>query len=451
MIRSTLLLTSLFFSISIDYVYTQKAGESLSYTLDQCLEIALRQNLDIRLADNEVRTSNEGVRSAFGQFLPSLDASAGYSRLLNAEGGRVINIGGQIIQTPANPPNSYSLGTSVGYTLFNGLSREANYKRSQEQMRSAEFAANHSREQVIATVKQNYFEVLKAEEILKARQDNSTLGRKELERVKAVVSAGRGTPQMVFAQESDVASRELEVLQAENQFLQAKVTLLGSMGVTPNLAAQFDSGGITAQLGIDELTSFRQKIGSIKAALERATTNRNDIASINSSIEASKEGITIAQSGHFPRVFASGGWSWSGNQFDPSTFGSNGRSFFSMNLSVPIFDGFSVSSQVQNSVIALETAELRKIVQEFQIGNEIQAGLFTLESSEKQIEMAQKARSSAEQNFNATNERYKAGVATVTDFLFANSQLLSAKINVITAVYSYRSAQARLEFLTAIR
>lgn len=82
----------------------QTAGDSVRvYTLDECIAVALRDNPTLAREQKNIEIGQSALTRAFGAYLPSLSASAGYWRQLNVEGGRAVNIGGQVFVLGTQP------------------------------------------------------------------------------------------------------------------------------------------------------------------------------------------------------------------------------------------------------------------------------------------------------------------------------------------------------------
>jgi outer membrane protein TolC len=69
-----------------------------------------------------------------------------------------------------------------------------------------------------------------------------------------------------------------------------------------------------------------------------------------------------------------------------------------------------------------------------------------LYSAEKQLEITNRSIIAANQNFESAKERFEVGTATIVDYLTANTQLITAKINRVNAVYNYFDAQVQVKF-----
>ncbi|MFN5867083.1 MAG: TolC family protein, partial [Candidatus Kapaibacterium sp.] len=167
-----------------------KAPEKV-LTLEECLRIASEKNFGVRSAKGQYEAQSASLVQAFGTFLPSINASMGFTRQLNVEGGRTVNIGGQIITLPGVQPNSYSMNAIASYNLFNGFSRESGYRRAQHNLDAAEQSLRRTRQTVSYQVRSQFLGVLRASQVRKLREENLDLGKQELERSKAQLESGR--------------------------------------------------------------------------------------------------------------------------------------------------------------------------------------------------------------------------------------------------------------------
>lgn len=422
----------------------QTSGSGKVYTLDDCLKIASDNNLDIQSGAAQYQAQAAYVTQAFGAFLPTMGASMGYSRQLNVEGGRTVNIGGQVIPIAGAEPNSYSMSAYASYNIFNGFAREANYNRTKQELSATDFNFRRIRQTVGYTVRSQYISVLRAMQINKIRKENIELGKKEVERMQALFDAGRVPIGNVLSQQADLGSRELDEVNSDNQVNQAKAQILTTLAVQPDQRSEFMESAIPSTVDDNTLTEFRREIGSYNAAVKKALESRPDFQAFTARIEAASSSVTAAHSGRMPDLNASGGWSWSNSQFN--NFGNNGRYYISMNLSVPIFDNFNTSTQIQTANVALRQREIESQQSEMKIRSEVQSAFLNLEAAEKQLEITSRALKSAEQNFKSAQERLNVGAATVLDYLTANNLLINAKINRVNAVYNYFDVQFQVRY-----
>jgi outer membrane protein TolC len=437
------------FAVFSSFAHGQTAGDSVRvYTLDECIAIALRDNPTLAREQKNIEISQSALTRAFGAYLPSLSASGGYWRQLNVEGGRAVNIGGQVFVLGPPDPNSYSLSAVASYLLFNGFAREAGYSQAQHELSAASLSYERTRQQIILQVRTQYLDVLRALQTVSIRRENLELGKQELARVRALYEAGRIPITTVYAQEADLGSRELDLLVAENALAQAKATLLATMGQAPDQHAEFAVSSIPTSITDGDIAAFRKEIGSPPAAVAAALERRSDQRALQERIRAADNAVAIAQAAFLPQLNLSSGWSWSNTRV--GQFAEFGRYFVSLNVQVPIFDNFGAATQRQQAVLQMEQRQLDQRLLELQIRTEVRQALLELDAAEKQLDITARALRAAEHSFNAARERFQLGAGTQLEYLTASNQLVTARINRVTAIYAYHAARARVRFAMGI-
>lgn len=425
-----------------------QSGGTQTYTLNECLSIALRNNLDIKLSEESIKAADADLLSAFGNYLPSISYSMGYNRILNPEGPGTVYFQGVPIEAPGANPNSYNMGLNANMTIFDGFSREANFDRSQKSREVTELNTQQSVELVKRQVHTNFIQVTQNAQIVKIRRENIEAAKAQLEQIRARYEAGAAPIATVYSQEAEIGNNEISLITAENDLNIAKATLLTLMGMEPNMDAEFLSSSIPTGVEEIDVTAFRQKIGTLGAGINSALTNRIDYQSQKVTVEAAKSSVKLSYASYYPQVSAFGGWRWNNSEFNE--FSDKADAFVGLNLSVPIFTNFNNNLQVQNSKLQLNQRQLELQKMEQQIRREVQTSYLTLQSAEKQLEISEKTVKAAEQNYLSTKSRFEVGAANVTDLTVANSQYITSQINRVNAVYNYLLAQKEVEYALGI-
>ena len=136
--------------------------------------------------------------------------------------------------------------------------------------------------------------------------------------------------------------------------------------------------------------------------------------------ESSKEGVTIAQSGHWPSLVANGRYSWFGNTV--SEIDKNKNLQFGLSLNVPLFLGWSVSDRVQIAEVQSKNSEIELSDLEREIKKEIKTNFLDLQAAQKGLVVSEKNISAARENLNIEAEKYSLGSGKLLDVLIANSR-----------------------------
>jgi outer membrane protein len=439
-----LIIILIFISVYVPVAAQKSTGGDNIFSLAECINIAVRNNYDIKLTEASTRSASARLTQAFGSYLPSLNFNVGYRRNLNPEGPQKVSVGGIIFENPGTPANNYNMNAMASYTLFDGFAREASYNNAEETLNASHLTEKHTRQEVVSRIYEQYITVVKNSMIVKIRRENLTLNNNELERIQAQYEAGQLPIGSVYAQETELGNSELDLVQAENNLNIAKANLLSTMGLSPDIEAEFLENSLPTNVNGAEMDSFRQRIGNIRAAMNNAFDNRQDYAAQQSRIEAAESGISSAQAAYFPQISANGGWGWSNTELDQ--FSELGRSYIGLNLSIPIFNQFRTNYQIETAQLQLTQEEIANRRLEQQIRTGIQTAYLNLEAAEKRARISETALKSARQNFNSAKERLHVGAATITDYIQANTQYVTAQINRVNAIYDYFLAQKKALF-----
>lgn len=408
-------------------------------SLDQAVQRALHQNLQIALSRSAVATSEARISGAFGAFLPTLTVSSGYRKLLDA--GQVVVIDGVPIPT-SRPDNFVDANAVASLVLFNGFSNSATYSAARDNYNASVESLAHMQRQVQFQVRQAYLAALRSQKIVEVRQSDLDISRDRLARIRGRVETGTTLESQILSQESEIANRELELEQAATDALVARNILVVLVNSDPGADIQLSASGLADDVSDNEIRSTRASFGTLQQLLDAQKDNRHDLSALRLQITASSVSIEAASAGYWPSISTSLAYSWSRTSGQDPT----GNTTLSIDLRYSPFDGFRTSEQV-------ELARARKLQAEVEyeqtiadLRGRLRSALARLDGAERQIRAASRAVDAARQNRFSAEERYRLGAGAEADFILANSQYLTSRINQINAVFNYRIAVYELRY-----
>lgn len=410
--------------------------------LEECYKIAFENHPDIKVSKYRIKSSNANVKSAYGNYLPSINFNMGYNRQITNVQAFVI--GGRLI----TQPNTFSMNGNIGLTLFDGFSRENNITVAENSLSSSEL----SNERTIETVKYNvfkaYLNILQTNKIKEIRKQNLEIGKSDLERIKGLYEFGVLTADNVYSQEAEVGNRELEYIRAENDFNNSKTNLITTIGLSPTNTFEIDENVINIQINENEINNFKLNYGNFELNSKLALESRKDYKSSKINLESADKNIDIAYSGYSPTISANTGWSWLNSELN--NFGDRGQATASINFNIPIFDRFQNNLNIENQKLQFEISQSELFKLEQSIKSNIFMNLQNLNAAIKQIKITEKSLESAELNYKSAKERYELGALNINDLTIANLQNVNAKINQINSIYNFLSSQRDLLFSIGI-
>ncbi|MBI4428996.1 MAG: TolC family protein [Ignavibacteriales bacterium] len=422
-----------------------KEGKKLS--LDDAIKIALEQNVSVRQAQNNMESAQSGVLTAYGSYLPTLSASGGWTRTQSERPASTQIIGGIPFSVGAlsSTVNNFSTGLSVGYTVFDGFSREANFNRAVSTAISSEQTAARTRQLIVFSVQSSYLNVLRNEQLVKVSEENLKRDLRQLDRITESNRVGALSLADVYRQQSIVANDELSLISAQNNYDKAVADLLSLIGADIGQDYKIEDPTIRTDIDAAELGTAEGITKDFVSLRKRATATRPDYQSAVESYSAAESGVTSASSRYWPSVSAFAGYNLSSSEFE--SIKDNRGINWGVSLRWSLFDGFLTNQNIQAAQATRRNAELTLLQTERNISVDVKKALLDLEAARKQFEASEKSVLSATQDRRVAEERYNLGSGTLLDLLTANANFVNSQASRVNATYNYIIARKNLEYV----
>lgn len=395
-------------------------------TLDEAIDRALLRSPVLAQADQAVGNAAEGYRSAWGQYLPSVNGSSTFGKRsaqrFDAANGRVVS----------GSSNSYSYGLNGNLTLLDGGQRVKEMGRTRANMSAAEARRSDQQWFVIVQTKNFFYDALRQDDLLDVARSRVAQAEESLDLTRTRALVGVAT-------RSDTLRTRLELLTARQAVLDADVAVR---------AAHFSLGrqiglGIPVAPGPPGDLDPRPLGATTEDLLVEAENTSPSVIAASSSASAASAAVGAAKGQWFPTVSVSGGYNWSQTA---ATFQDLTRSWnLNFSLNYPIFNRFSRESGVANAQYAQRVARLQEDDARLAARQEADAALRNLDSAEQSIAIAQEARVVATEDLRVVRERYQVSVAIILDVITSQVALDQANVDLVQARYDYVLARAALE------
>ncbi|HLA69461.1 MAG TPA: TolC family protein [Bacteroidota bacterium] len=431
---------------AVTILISQESMGRRQLTLEDAVKIALDQNISVRQAQNNVESAQSGVLSAYGAYLPTLSASGNWTRRQTERPASTQFILGIPIPVPATSStnNDFSTGVSLGYTIFDGLNREANLNRATSTAVAAEQQATRTRQQIVYLVQSAYLNVLRTEQLVKVSEENLKRDQRQLDRISESARVGSSSIADVYRQQSIVASDEVNLIGAQNNFDKAKADLLSLIGTDVGGDYVVSDPSVSTDITAEELESTKGFVVKFENLRQQAIAVRPDYQGAMESYDAAQSGVTSASSRYWPSIRASAGYGLSGTTLE--TIKDQKGINWGISVNWTLFDGFQTNQNIQAASAAKRNAELTLLQTERNISVDVKKALLDLEASRKQYQATEKALVSAAQDRKVAEERYNLGAGTLLDLLTANAGFVNAQANRVNATYSYIVSRRNLEY-----
>lgn len=415
---------------------TAFAQEKLSLTIDEALEIGLKNSKMLRTSLMKVKSTESKVKEVNALRLPSLKLNAGYRRLSEVDPFIINTPFGSFPIAPGIFDN-YSVQVSMFQPLFTGFRLVGNVNMNEELSKATAEEYNKDRSELLFNIKNSYWGVFKANQFKKVMDETVEQTRAHVEDAKNLEKAGLLTRNDILKIEVQLSNVLYQQIDAENGVKLSIVALNNILGIPLSTQIEIVSQANLNEYGSDELTSL------INAAIEK----RPELKSAGARIKASEAGVTMAKSSWYPQVglYANYYYSKPNQRILPTQNRFDGTWDAGINLSMNIWDWLTTKHQTDQAEAQLAQAVDGMGLIKDGITLEVTQNYLSLSQANKKIEIAKLIVSQAEENLRVTSQKFKNGLATSSDLIDAETSLISAKTNYTTSIVDHELAKAKLE------
>jgi outer membrane protein TolC len=404
-----------------------------SITLEQAVETAFRNNLQLKSRGVTAERAQAALREARAALYPSVSVSGRVNRQENILSTQSSDLGTQFSDTGSNGASNALSGTvSVNYSLFTSGQRSSSIRAAKQQVRFDELGVQILTEQTLQDVSNDYYALQNADEQVRIQQSAITNAQESYRIAVVRERAGVGTGFDVLQSKVQLANATQNLTNARNDQKTARRQLAQRLNVSQT--AELVAADPVQATGTWPLTLEQSIVLAFKNRLElEQFLIQRDIARQNRKAALASLGPTISLSG-----------SWDISQtFGDSSDTSSGYSV-GANLDWTGFDGGAARARARQSEKDMKTAELSFADTRNQIRFNVEQAYFSLQSSRDNIQTTTLAVQEAEEALRLARLRYDAGVGTQTDVINSENSLTEAQGNRVTAMIEYNRALASL-------
>ncbi len=422
-------------------------AQTKTLTMQDAIQLGLQRNLNVVQADNNVQAAQSNVLAAYGGYLPTLSASANWSRTQIDQAAGIKVISGQPIPFDASfqVTNYYTTGLSLSYNLFDGFARGARLHQASSSALSTQDLSQRTKQSVVYQVESDYLNVLRNEQLVLVSEENLKRDQRQLERIEESNKVGALSIADVYRQQSQVAQDEYALISAQNDFDKAKADLMALIGLDVADNYSFADSTISPELSQAEVDSTMSKYGDFSSLIRRAIAVRPDYLSAEENLHAAESGITVAKSSYFPSAYISAGYGLSSSELQ--SISNNKNLNWGIGFRWTLFDGFQTNQAVQSAIAQQRNAEITYAQAQLGVNVDVKKAVLDLDAARKQYESAQRGLVSAREDQKIAEEKYNLGAGTLLDLLTANAAYTQAEANKVNAVYNYITSKLNLDYM----
>jgi outer membrane protein, protease secretion system len=405
-------------------------------TLAQAYRAALEQDATIRAVRAATDAKRERLPQARSQLLPNVSASAGVNNnhlLALVPSG---NGGGPVLNDLTYSSSNRTL--SIRQPIFRPY-QFADYRQAEAQVADANATLDKETQNVAVRVASAYLEALLAEDQLGLVVAQKAAFTTQLDAARKRFKAGVGV-------RTDIDDAQAKLDQAMAQELQSRQNVAYTRRELQVLVnAPVDK---LAPLDAARLKLLDPNPNRLEDWVARAELTSPEVRSLQAQRDAARADIDKAKAGHLPTLDAVAQWSVArsdtvttiNSRYDTRTIG--------LQLNVPLFAGGYTTSQVRQSIAALESTEQQLEALRRDLALRVEKQFRGVTEGVAQIRALEQAVRSAETTLESNRKSYEGGVRTLVDVLNAEQQRVGALRDLAQARYLYVLSRIQLQALT---
>lgn len=440
-------------------------GNQQVLKLTEAIQVALANNSEVKRSLFDLEIADKEVTKAWSSVLPDVSATAGYTRNLELPvfffPQNPNDPNSPLRAIPVGEENNWQANLSVEQTLFRG---EAFVGISSSKVFKAAQAENlrATTQQIVTQTRLAYYNVLVAEEQLRLQEATVERLEKNLAENRSRLKAGLIDEYAVLQVEVQLSNQKPQLTQARYDLQQAYRELKVVLGVPLDLEfsvqGDLNSYEVTAQKAIDEKNKNLKQVDNMTPyqhnkeadVMDVATDLRGDIRVLETQNSLKEREIKAIKSRFLPSLSASYNLGWRAEEPGTPTFFGNDRrrvrtQTVGLNLSIPIFQGFERTANLDIAQIEKKDLEEQKRAAVRSAKNEIQSARESLNQAIETAPARIEALELAREGYERAKARLEKGLGSQLDVTNAELQLREAEANYARMVYNYLSAKAQYD------
>jgi outer membrane protein len=444
------------------------ANAQSEWSLQQCVDYALKHNIMLQQAELNNQITKNNTTQSKAALLPNLNGGAAHTYNFGRTIDRYTNT---FANTQVLSQNYY---ISSNLVLWSGLSQWNNMKANQYAYLAGTENVKQQKNDIALNVATAYINVIYCDEFLKIAKNQFDITKQQLEQTEKLANAGTLAKSAVYDVKAQLASEEVNVTTADNNFQIAMLTLKQFLNLdstnnfkiaNPDVEVQSQNLLGSSVQNIYETALKNQP--SIKSAeynflmaektLLAAKGRVSPTISLNGSIGTGYSGLakdvvgynnvtdTLGYIGTTPFTYERQDPIFKDTPFNDQ-FKNNVNKSIGITLSVPLFNGLQTVTSVKNAKLNALNAKLGQDLAEQNLYKVIAQSYANARAALNKYVASKSSVEASEMSFTFAQQKFNVGAISAFDFNTAKSRLVTAQSNLLQAKFDYLFKLKVLDF-----
>jgi outer membrane protein len=405
-------------------------------TLKEAIEIALKNNYDIKLSQNNKTISANNVTLGNAGVLPQVNGNFASTNSVQTTKQTRNDGTTNNINNAHNSNNNY--GVALNWTIFDGFAMFANYDQLKQLDNLGALRLQDTIQSTVANVINTWYDLVSQNEQIKALKGAIDISRTQLRYANDKFHVGRVSKLDVLNAQVNLNTDTANLITQYQTFKTTKIQL--NQILVRDLQTDFSVGDTIV---VDE----QLKLGDV---LGKAQSQNPTILSAQINRRLAEINLKQVRALRYPQVGVSTGYTFTNNKTPAGfTLSQNARGLnYGLTATINIFDGFNQNRRERNAKIQIESANIS--AKQIQLNVEAQVNsLFTAYLSGLDlVKLGDDNMVIAKKNLDISLEKYKLGNITPLEIREAQRNYLDAQSKFFAAQYQSKQAEITLKQIT---
>jgi len=414
------------------------AGDTLKITIGDALEIALNENLNIKMANSELQRVDYLKQENWNALLPAVNASAQYTNnIMKPVFFSDFFPGGKM---EVGSTNSYSITGTLQVPVFS-MALYKNIQLSEIEIKSALESARTTKLDLIQQVKNSFYGVVMLEKSIEVLEQSFKNARESADNIRKMYENGMASEYDKIR--SDVAARNISpsLTQARNGLELAKMQLKVLMSLNINQPVEI----------VGDFDGYNDQIANYNWNGELNVEENSTLKTMNIQLEKLNKTYELVRSQRLPVLagFANYQMQMQNEEFK---FNKPWANSFAVGLSlqVPIFNKLSVSLKEKQTKVGIQKLEYQRDLIRENLSLAVQNSVNEMKRAGVQLVSDKEAVQQAQKGYEISKVRFNTGVGTVLELNDSEVALTRSKLNYNQTLFDFIKAKNEFEKSTGM-
>jgi len=435
-----------FFSVTI-------VAQQKQWTLEECINYAYENNLNIKQSLLNVESADRDVLQSKLNLAPSLNASVSQ----NFGWGRSADDQTNIYANEQKQNTYFNLSSDV--TLFNGLQQLNTMRKSQFDFLASKYDSDKIRNDISLNIAAAYLLILFNLELVNNAQRQVDISKEQIVRTQKQVDAGAVARGSLLDIQAQGASEEATLITNKNKLMLSYLDLMQLLDLEAGNEFDIEKPEI-------EITG-QPTLLPPEMIFNKSLSLMPEIKSAELRLQSAGRTLALSQGARSPRIFASGSFSTLysdqikvqtgetpggfpifGDDVEPfnNQFVNNRDFSLVFGMSIPIFNGYQVSTNIKKSKIYYENVNIELELEKNKLRKNIESAYADAIGAYQTFVARKKSVVALTESFSYTEEKFDVGLVNATDYNIAKIQLSNSEADLSSAKFDYIFKTKILDF-----